>query len=198
MLKRGFDLLFSITGLLLLSPLFLLISLFVGLGSKGGVFYKQKRVGRNEKEFTLFKFRTMYLNSDKLGLLTIGGKDPRVTSAGHVLRRYKLDELPQLLNVLNGTMSFVGPRPEVKKYVDLYTPEQKKALTVKPGITDYASLAYFEENELLGKAADPEATYINEIMPAKLELNRRYLEKKSLLVDIGIILKTLARIVRSS
>jgi lipopolysaccharide/colanic/teichoic acid biosynthesis glycosyltransferase len=198
MLKRLFDLVFSLAGLVILSPLFLVISVVVALGSRGGIFYRQKRVGLRGREFQLYKFRTMKVNSDQLGLLTVGGKDPRITSAGRVLRRYKLDELPQLLNVLNGTMSLVGPRPEVKKYTDLYTADQKKVLEVRPGITDYASLAYFEESELLARSTHPESTYINQIMPAKLELNKKYLQKQGLATDISIIFQTIARIFRRS
>lgn len=198
MLKRLFDFVFSLLGLVILSPVFLLISVFVAADSKGGVFYRQKRVGLHGSEFLLYKFRTMRVNSEQFGLLTVGGKDPRVTSAGQVLRRYKLDELPQLLNVLAGNMSLVGPRPEVRKYTDLYSEEQKKVLSVRPGITDYASLAYFDENELLGRSSDPESTYILEIMPAKLELNRRYLENQGLATDLGIIFRTIVRIFRRS
>lgn len=137
----------------------------------------------------------MRVNSDRLGLITIGGRDPRITAAGYYLRKYKLDELPQLLNVLFGTMSLVGPRPEVRKYVDLYTEEQKKVLDVKPGITDYASLEYFSENELLAKSPDPENTYINEVMPSKLALNKKYIEEAGLLTDFKIILRTLKKII---
>lgn len=154
----------------------------------------QKRVGKNNQDFTIYKFRTMRTGSDKKGLLTVGGHDSRITDVGYFLRKYKLDELPQLFNVLFGTMSLVGPRPEVRKYVDLYNDEQKKILLVKPGITDYASLEYFSENELLGKSQNPEETYINEIMPAKLELNKRYVSKAGLMTDLRIIGKTLKRI----
>ncbi|MDI9341447.1 MAG: sugar transferase [Sediminibacterium sp.] len=196
MLKRLFDIVFSFTGFIVLSPLLLVLGLWVILGSKGGMFYRQERIGRNGKVFRLFKFRSMYTNSDKKGLLTVGGRDPRITPAGYYLRRYKLDELPQLLNVLIGDMSLVGPRPEVKKYVDLYTPEQRKVLLVRPGITDYASLEYFEENDLLARSADPEKTYIEEIMPAKLRLNERYIMEAGLLTDLKIILRTLKRIVK--
>jgi lipopolysaccharide/colanic/teichoic acid biosynthesis glycosyltransferase len=155
----------------------------------------QKRVGKENKDFKLFKFRTMRTDADKKGLLTIGNKDPRITAVGYFLRKYKLDELPQLLNVLFGTMSLVGPRPEVRKYVDMYTDEQKKVLTIKPGITDYASLEYFRENELLSRSSDPEETYIKEIFPAKLELNKKYMLEASLATDLRIILKTLQRII---
>ncbi len=195
MFKRLFDILVSFCGLLLLLPFFLLLALAISLDSKGGVFYRQVRVGKNKRDFRMFKFRSMYSNSDKKGLLTVGGRDSRITRCGYYLRKYKLDELPQLMNVLLGHMSLVGPRPEVRRYVDLYTPEQEKVLVVKPGITDYASLEYFGENDLLGKSDKPEETYITEIMPAKLKLNLRYIEEQSLLTDMKIILKTLGRIV---
>jgi len=194
MLKRAFDIFCSFIGLIILSPFFIIICLLVGLTSKGGVFYLQTRVGKNNKDFKLFKFRTMFTDSDKKGLLTVGGRDPRITPIGYYLRKYKLDELPQLLNVFFGSMSLVGPRPEVRKYVDLYNDEQKKVLLVKPGITDYASLEYFSENELLAKSSNPEETYINEIMPAKLELNQKYILKNNLLVDVQIVFKTIKRI----
>src|SRR5207342_2695620 len=183
MLKRLTDIVVSFAGILLLSPLLIGISIYVATDSRGPVFFLQKRVGRFGREFRLWKFRTMHVNSDRAGLLTVGGNDPRITKAGLFLRKYKIDELPQLFNVLSGSMSLVGPRPEVKKYVDLYTPAQKEVLNVKPGITDYASLAYFEENELLAKSQEPELTYIAEIMPAKLELNRKYIEQQGFFTD---------------
>lgn len=160
------------------------------------IFYLQTRVGKNGKDFQLFKFRTMHLNADKKGLLTVGGKDPRVTNIGYYLRKYKLDELPQLFNVLFGTMSLVGPRPEVRKYVDLYSDEQRKVLSVRPGITDFASLEFINENDLLAKSNNPEQTYINEIMPAKLALNAKYIEQKGILTDFKIILNTIFKIVK--
>lgn len=195
MLKRIFDIICSFLGLIILSPFFIIICLLVGITSKGGIFYLQTRVGKNNQDFKLFKFRTMYTDSEKKGLLTVGGRDPRITSIGYYLRKYKLDELPQLLNVFFGSMSLVGPRPEVRKYVDLYNDEQKKVLLVKPGITDYASLKYFSENELLAKSSKPEETYINEIMPAKLALNKKYILEHSLLTDIKIIFNTFKKIV---
>jgi lipopolysaccharide/colanic/teichoic acid biosynthesis glycosyltransferase len=195
MLKRIFDIVFSLIGLVILSPLFIVISCCVGFSSSGGVFYRQVRVGKDQKDFYLLKFRTMYTNSDKKGLLTVGGRDPRITPVGFYLRKYKVDELPQLLNVLFGSMSLVGPRPEVRKYVEMYSPEQKQVLKVKPGITDYASLEYFSENELLAKSTDPEATYISEIMPAKLALNQKYISEAGLITDLKIILRTLKKIV---
>ena len=195
MLKRLFDLMITIPMLLLVSPFFLIIALLIKLGSNGPVFYMQTRVGLNSSDFKIFKFRTMHVNADKAGLLTVGGRDPRVTSLGYFLRKYKLDELPQLLNVLFGSMSLVGPRPEVRKYVDLYNVEQQKVLSVKPGITDYASIEYSEENELLAKSNDPERTYIDEIMPAKLLLNQKYIAEKSLATDIKIIWLTFKKII---
>jgi lipopolysaccharide/colanic/teichoic acid biosynthesis glycosyltransferase len=195
MLKRLFDLMITIPMLLLVSPFFLIIALLIKLGSNGPVFYMQTRVGLSSSDFKIFKFRTMHVNADKAGLLTVGGRDPRVTSLGYFLRKYKLDELPQLLNVLFGSMSLVGPRPEVRKYVDLYNADQQKVLSVKPGITDYASIEYSEENELLAKSNDPERTYINEIMPAKLLLNQKYIAEKSLTTDIKIIWLTFKKII---
>ncbi len=162
------------------------------LNSKGGVLYKQLRIGKNGKIFYLLKFRSMQIGSDKQGLLTIGAKDSRITHIGHFIRKYKLDELPQLLNVLAGDMSLVGPRPEVPAYVSLYTEEQKQVLTVKPGITDYASIEYRNENEILGNAKNPEQMYIKEIMPAKLALNLKYINDQSLLTDIKILIKTIS------
>lgn len=194
-MKRIFDLLFSFLGLVILSPFLLVIAILIVIDSKGDIFYLQQRVGKDNKDFNIFKFRTMRPNSDKQGLLTVGAKDSRITKIGVFLRKYKIDELPQLINVFIGNMSFVGPRPEVRKYVDLYNSEQKKVLTVKPGITDYASIEYSNENELLARSENPEKTYIEEIMPAKLELNLKYIKEASLLTDIKIIFKTFAKIV---
>lgn len=190
-MKRLFDVVCSFFGLLVLSPLFVFLSLWVGLGSKGGVFYKQKRVGRFNKDFTLYKFRSMRVGSDKKGLLTIGGKDSRVTKAGFFIRKYKLDELPQLLNVLKGDMSFVGPRPEVRKYVDMYTERQLKVLDVRPGITDLASIKYRNENDLLAAADNPEQYYIDVVMQDKLALNLQYIETRSFFGDIKLIFRTI-------
>lgn len=190
-MKRLFDIVCSFFGLLVLSPLFVFLSLWVGLGSKGGVFYKQKRVGRFNKDFTLYKFRSMRVGSDKKGLLTIGGKDSRVTKAGFFIRKYKLDELPQLLNVLKGDMSFVGPRPEVRKYVDMYTERQLKVLDVRPGITDLASIKYRNENDLLAAADNPEQYYIDVVMQDKLALNLQYIETRSFFGDIKLIFRTI-------
>ncbi len=195
-MKRIFDILCSFCALLILMPLFLVLSFWIGFSSKGGVFYFQKRVGKNGVDFNLFKFRTMYVDSDKRGLLTVGMQDSRITKVGQFLRKNKLDELPQLINVLMGDMSLVGPRPEVRKYVDLYNSEQKKVLQVQPGITDYASLEYFDENRLLGEAENPEETYIKVIMPHKLQLNLKYMESVGIKTDIKIILATLAKILK--
>lgn len=194
MLKRLFDIICSFTGLLLLSPLFLVIAAWILLDSRGGVFYRQVRVGQYGRDFRLFKFRSMRPGSDKKGLLTVGGRDNRITRSGYFLRRYKLDELPQLINVLTGDMSLVGPRPEVRKYVDLYTEEQKKVLQARPGITDYASIEYARENDLLAQSSDPEKTYIEEIMPAKLLLNMKYIHEQGLGTDLKIIFKTFGKI----
>lgn len=190
-MKRLFDIVCSFFGLLMLSPLFVFLSLWVGLGSKGGVFYKQKRVGRFNKDFTLYKFRSMRVGADKKGLLTIGGKDSRVTKAGFFIRKYKLDELPQLLNVLKGDMSFVGPRPEVRKYVDMYTERQLKVLDVRPGITDLASIKYRNENDLLAAADNPEQYYIDFVMQDKLALNLQYIETRTFFGDIKLIFRTI-------
>ncbi|MFM7015233.1 MAG: sugar transferase [Bacteroidota bacterium] len=195
MIKRLFDLLITIPLLVMVMPILLLISLLIKVNSKGPVFYLQTRVGLNSQDFKIFKFRTMHINADKAGLLTVGGRDPRVTPIGYYLRKYKLDELPQLINVVLGTMSLVGPRPEVRKYVELYNLEQQKVLTVKPGITDYASIEYSEENDLLAKSNDPERTYIEDIMPAKLLLNQQYITEKSLITDVKIIWKTFTKII---
>ena len=170
---RLFDILFSAIGLLLLLPVFLLIYIVIRLESKGGGFFVQERIGKDGKPFGLYKFRTMRTGSDSKGLITIGEHDERITRFGYFLRRYKLDELPQLWNVLKGDMSLVGPRPEVRKYVDLYTEEQREVLKVKPGITDYASIAYVNENEILGSADDPDQAYIEQVMPDKIKLNMR-------------------------
>lgn len=189
-MKRLFDIFFSFFGLLFISPILISVALIIIVTSKGRVFYRQVRVGKDNKDFRIFKFRTMHINADKLGLLTVGGRDPRVTKVGYYLRKYKIDELPQLINVLLGDMSFVGPRPEVRKYVDLYTKEQQKVLSVRPGITDLASIEFRNENEILSKQDNPNEYYINTIMPYKLNINLEYLKERSLLKDIGVILKT--------
>lgn len=194
MIKRLFDITVSILALAILWPLLLVIALAIALESRGGVFFKQQRVGRNERVFWIYKFRTMRPDSESKGLLTVGGRDTRITQVGYYLRKYKLDELAQLLNILKGDMSWVGPRPEVPKYVNMYNEEQKKVLSVRPGLTDYASLAYINENEILQKSEHPEQCYIQEIMPAKLQMNLLYIKEKSLLTDLKIIWKTFLRI----
>ena len=193
-LKRAFDILFSCIGLLTLLPVFLVMAVWIKADSKGGVFYRQVRVGLHGKQFRIFKFRSMRLGSDQGSQITIGERDSRITRSGLFIRKYKLDELPQLINVFLGDMSFVGPRPEVPKYVDLYTDAQRKVLDVRPGITDMASIKYSNENELLGKAEDPEAYYIQTIMPDKLSINLEYVKNHSFAGDIAIIFKTLFKI----
>ena len=192
---RILDFLFSFFGLIVLLPFFLLISLFIKLSSNGPVLYRQSRIGLNGTEFKLFKFRSMRQNSDQFGLITVGGRDPRVTPVGYFLRKYKFDEFPQLINVLVGDMSLVGPRPEVKKYVDLYTDEQGKVLAIRPGITDWASIYYRNENEILGQSIDPEKDYIENVMPAKLDYNLIYIRKYGLIEYLKIIFSTLWYIV---
>lgn len=193
---RIFDFLFSILGLIILSPLFIIVSIWIKLDSNGPVFYSQIRVGRNNKDFKLLKFRSMVTDADTKGLITVGGRDPRVTQSGYFIRKYKLDELPQLLNVLIGDMSLVGPRPEVRKYVDLYNETQRKVLSVKPGITDYASIEYIDENEILGKAENPEKVYIEQIMPEKIKYNMKYIQNRSVKEYFKIIFLTIVKIVK--
>ena len=196
MLKRIFDIFFSFLGLIVLFIPFLFIALLISIDSKGGVFYKQTRVGKDGIDFKLFKFRSMRTDADKSGLLTVGGTDSRITRIGYTVRKYKIDELPQLINVLMGEMSLVGPRPEVRRYVDMYTPRQRQVLSLKPGITDYASIEYSNENELLGNTENPEDVYINEIMPAKLNLNLKYIAEQGILTDLKIIVNTIKKIVK--
>lgn len=196
-MKRLFDISASLIGIIILSPVLLLISLAVIINSGFPVLYKQTRVGKNNYDFKVLKFRTMFAGSDEKGLLTVGGRDPRITKVGYFLRKYKLDEFPQLINVLFGTMSLVGPRPEVRKYVDMYTEEQKKVLLVRPGITDYASIEYINENDLLAKSQNPEETYIKEVMPAKLKLNLKYINQEGLGTDLKLIFKTIGKIFRN-
>ena len=194
MLKRIFDILLAAVGVLVLLPLFLVVVVWIKFDSQGPAFYKQIRVGKDNRDFKLLKFRSMRIGSDKAGLLTIGGRDPRVTQSGYFIRKYKIDELPQLINVLLGEMSLVGPRPEVRKYVELYNADQRKVLLVKPGITDLASLEYFNENELLSQSTNPEQTYVEVVMPHKLKLNLKYIERAGLVTDVQIILRTIKRI----
>ncbi len=196
MLKRVFDWLFSLVFLIVLSPIFVFLAIWIKLDSQGPVFYKQQRVGRDGKDFWLYKFRSMRVGSDKSGLLTVGGRDPRITSSGYVIRKYKLDEIPQLINVFLGEMSVVGPRPEVRKYVNMYNAEQLKVLSVRPGISDFASIRYRNENDLLEKAENPEQFYIDEVMPEKLRINLEYVNKANLATDIRIIFATLGAIIK--
>lgn len=189
-MKRLFDIVASGLGLVVLSPLFLILAIWIKLDSKGTVFYRQVRVGRNNKDFRIFKFRSMRVGSDKGSLVTIGDRDPRVTRSGYWIRKFKLDELPQLINVFIGDMSLVGPRPEVRHYVDYWTPEQMHVLDVRPGITDPASIKFRNENELMEKAEDPEKHYIEVIMQEKIKLYLEYVEKHSFWYDLGLIFKT--------
>lgn len=198
MLKRFFDILLSIFALILLFPILLVISILIIIDSKGPILYKQQRVGKTNQDFTILKFRTMYLQSDKQGLLTVGNNDKRITRMGYFLRKYKIDELPQLINILKGDMSFVGPRPEVRKYVNLYTQEQLIILSIRPGLTDYASIEYSNENELLASSIDPEQTYINDIMPTKLGLNMQYIQDMNFITDIKLILRTISKIIKTN
>ncbi len=191
---RILDFIFSFLGLIILTPFLFLIGLMIKLSSRGSILYKQSRVGRNGVEFNVYKFRSMRLNSDKLGLITVGGRDPRVTSIGYYLRKYKLDELPQLINVIIGDMSLVGPRPEVRKYVDLYTLEQKRVLAIRPGITDWASINYRDENVILGKSSNPEKDYIEKVLPDKLKYNLIFMDKYGVCEYLKIIFITLWRI----
>lgn len=194
-MTRLFDILFSALGLVILSPLLLIIWLLIVLESRGGGFYTQERIGKDGVPFRLFKFRSMRPDSDKGSLITIGGHDSRITRTGYFIRKYKLDELPQLWNVLKGDMSLVGPRPEVRRYVDLYTPEQRVVLRVRPGITDYASIEYADENEILGKADDPERTYIEQIMPEKIRYNLKYINHPTVGEYFKIIFLTFKKII---
>lgn len=195
-MKRIFDILVSFIILLCFLPFGILVSIAILFESKGGIFYFQERIGKDGVPFKLWKFRSMRKNADKAGKLTVGMRDPRITRSGIFIRKYKLDEFPQFINVLKGEMSIVGPRPEVKEYVDLYTDEQREVLNVKPGITDLASLEYFKENELLGQSSDPQKTYIEEIMPAKIKLNKKYIANPTLGADIKIMWQTFMKIIR--
>ena len=195
-LKRAMDIVVSGGALLVLWPVLLVIALAIKIDDPGPVFYRQVRVGRGGKTFRIFKFRTMVVDADKKGLAITVGRDNRITRMGAFLRKTKLDELAQLLNVFCGQMSFVGPRPEVQKYVDLYTPYQRQVLLVRPGITDYASIAYRNENDLLATAEDPEKMYIDVIMPDKIELNMKYLREISPLADIRLIFGTIAAVIK--
>ena len=195
MLKRIFDTILSLFGLIILLPFMLIIAILIKLDSKGPVFFKQIRVTKNGREFKIFKYRTMRVGSDKYSQITVG-KDNRITKIGAFLRKYKLDEIPQLINVFIGDMSLVGPRPEVPKYVAFYTDEQKEILKVRAGITDYASIEFSDENDLLASEEDPEKAYIEKIMPKKIELNKKYILEISILTDIKIILLTIKKILK--
>lgn len=195
-MKRAFDIVISSLILLCFLPFGILIAIAITATSNGGIFYRQERIGCNGRPFHVFKFRTMRPNSDAHGQLTVGMRDSRITPVGVFLRKYKLDEFPQFLNVLFGQMSIVGPRPEVRKYVDYYSEEQRKVLSVRPGITDYASLEYFHENEILGKAEDPEKAYLEEVMPAKLELNKKYIANPTIGTDLKIMWLTFLKMVK--
>lgn len=191
---RTLDIFFSLVGIIILSPVFLILYFAICLESKGGGIYAQSRIGRYGREFLLYKFRSMRVNADKGSLITIGD-DSRITKSGKFIRKYKLDELPQLFNVLKGDMSLVGPRPEVAKYVNLYTDEQRKVLNVRPGITDYASIAYADENHILEQSDDPEKTYIEQIMPDKIKLNMQYINNHTLSEYFKIIFITIKLVV---
>ena len=189
-MKRLFDIIASACGLLVLSPVFLIMAIWIKQDSNGPVFYRQVRVGRHNKDFRIFKFRSMRVGADKGGLVIIGGRDPRITRSGYFIRKYKLDEFPQLINVFLGEMSVVGPRPEVRHYVNYWTPEQMHVLDVRPGITDPASIKFRNENELMEKAEDPEDYYINVIMQEKIKLYLEYIQNASCWSDIKLIFKT--------
>ena len=195
-MKRLFDIVASGLGLIVLSPLFLILAIWIKLDSKGPVFYRQVRVGYKNKDFRIFKFRSMRVGADKGSLVTIGGHDPRVTRSGYFIRKFKFDELPQLINVFLGEMSLVGPRPEVRHYVDYWTPEQMHVLDVRPGITDPASIKFRNENELMEMAEDPGKYYIEVIMQEKIKLYLEYVEKHSFFYDLGLIFKTFWVIVK--
>ena len=194
-MKRIIDILLSFIVLVLGMPFYLIIGMLIALDTKGRVLYKQSRVGRNNVDFELYKFRTMCVDADQGSLITVGTHDARITRVGAFLRRFKIDEVPQFFNILKGEMSIVGPRPEVRKYVDMYTPEQMRVLSVRPGLTDYASIRYVNENEILAASSDPERTYIEDIMPDKLNLNLKYIDEQSFWTDVKIILQTINAII---
>ena len=196
MLIRLLDIVLSLLGLIFLLPIFVILAVWIKFDSQGSIFFRQIRVGKDGRDFRIYKFRTMIVNAEKMGIITIGERDPRITNSGYFLRKYKLDELPQLINVLKGEMSFVGPRPEVRKYVEMYNQEQLKILTVKPGITDYASIEYINEDEILGKSSDPEKTYIEEIMPQKIKYNMKYINNKTVIEYFKIIFLTIIKIIK--
>ena len=189
-MKRLFDIILSSLGLLILSPIFAIVAIWIKLDSCGPIFYRQVRVGRYNQNFRIYKFRSMRVGSDKGSLVTIGGRDPRITTSGYFIRKFKIDELPQLINVLIGDMSLVGPRPEVRHYVNYWTPEQMHVLDVRPGITDPASIKFRNENELLEKAENPEKYYIEVIMQEKIRLYLEYVNQHNLFYDLKIIFQT--------
>lgn len=195
-IKRIFDVIVSGIGIIILSPLFIIISILIKLDSEGTIFFKQRRVGKNKKIFYIYKFRTMVTDAEKIGRQITIGNDSRITRVGKFIRKYKLDEFPQLINVLKGEMSLVGPRPEVPRYVELYDEKQEKILLVKPGITDYASIKFRNENDILGKSLDPDREYIENVMPTKINLNLKYISEISLVTDIKIIIDTIIAIIK--
>ncbi|WP_306643099.1 sugar transferase [Sanyastnella coralliicola] len=195
-MKRLFDVLASAIAIIVLLPLFIVIALWIIIDDGTPIFFRQTRVGKDQREFRIYKFRSMYKDAESRGQLTIGGKDPRVTKSGYFIRKYKIDEFPQLLNVLAGDMSIVGPRPEVPKYVKHYSEEQLQVLSVRPGMTDPASIEFIDEDEILGKSEDPEKAYIEEILPQKLALQLEYVTKSGLVYDIKLIMQTLGKILR--
>ena len=194
-MKRLFDIVFSVLGLIIISPVFILLSLIIVLDSRGGVFFRGVRVGQYGKDFKIFKFRSMVKDAEGKGKWNVGDNDKRITRFGHFLRKSKLDELPQLFNVLKGDMSLVGPRPEVRKYVELYTEEQRRVLSVRPGITDYASIEYVDENTILGQAEDADKAYVEQILPDKICYNMKYIEHRSVKEYFKIIFLTIWSIV---
>jgi len=195
MIKRLFDIIFSFLGLILISPLLIIIALLIKINSSGLVFYRGERIGKSGKTFRIFKFRTMVENADKIGGPSTAGDDPRLTKMGGFLKKYQLDELPQLINVLRGEMSLVGPRPEVRVYVDMMSNEEKKIiLSVLPGMTDIASLWNFHESDILKGSSDPEKTYMERIRPEKIRLQMEYVKNRSFLLDFKLIIKTISKI----
>ncbi len=195
-MTRLFDVILSAAGLILLSPLFAVIYILICMESRGGGFYSQERIGRGGRPFRLYKFRSMRKGADRQGLITVGGHDPRITRTGYFIRKYKLDELPQLWNVLTGDMSLVGPRPEVARYVAMYTDEQRRVLSVRPGITDYASIEYADENTILGQADDPDRTYVEKVIPDKIRYNMIYIDNHTVSEYFRIIFLTFRRIIK--
>lgn len=193
-IKRGLDFFFSLIFLIILMPFFIIIALLIIIDDGFPIMYRQTRVGKNGNLFKILKFRTMKRNADALGKLTISDKDPRITKIGYVLRKYKIDELPQLWNILKGEMSFIGPRPEVPEYVALYNTEQRDVLNVRPGFSDYASLDYINENEILSMYSTPEEAYTNIVMPQKLQLSLKYIHDMSIKTDMSIAIKTIIKI----